>query len=329
MAIVYPVSQPSFLKNNASKNVIFICVLISLFYAIILTLLPMDVFQDRDNYLNYANSSRIILERNLNDGFLPYLTNEPVWLYLNVLISSIFGGENTVRFIIFFSSFLVSYSFLRIGYSKTSLFILILVLLMPQVLKNHTTHLRQGVAVAIFIFAFLVNNRFKYLLLFMTPFIHASFFFLLPIYIFSELIKKYKFSGFILSPREVMLLYIIFTFLLTFLFPYIIQFSGARQAEQYVNVLPDGSGLGFLIWSVFFFLFILQSSNWIRNEFYSLFSVGFYLSTYFTLAVTARVFESAFLFVFLSMFSTRKDYRLLFIVLCMILFISQWFLLLK
>ena len=47
------------------------------------SLLPLDVFTDRDNYLNYAENSLLIFKR-YQGGVHTLLANEPLWLLANV-----------------------------------------------------------------------------------------------------------------------------------------------------------------------------------------------------------------------------------------------------
>lgn len=49
--------------------------------------LKIDVFKDRENYSIYASSSWDILSANLFQSIIGTLTNEPLWLLVNSILS--------------------------------------------------------------------------------------------------------------------------------------------------------------------------------------------------------------------------------------------------
>src|SRR5690606_18668502 len=96
--------------EKASKWGAFI---VATLYASFLTSLPLSGFKDRISYLRYARTSFETLQKYLDQGITSTLTNEPIWLLLNSILSLQFPPESTVRIIIFLSSFGFSYIFLR------------------------------------------------------------------------------------------------------------------------------------------------------------------------------------------------------------------------
>src|SRR5690554_384590 len=153
---------------------------VSIFYAYTLaSLIPMDdSIKDRVNYLAYASDSGVIYLRYLSSGVLAFLSNEPVWLGVNVVLGQFLSPEQVVFYIVLFSAFWSSYLILK--FDSRYFLLLLVVVFFPQVIGKYVVHLRQGLAVSIFLLGwFSVSKNFRYILFFLTPFIHASFFFVL------------------------------------------------------------------------------------------------------------------------------------------------------
>jgi len=150
-------------------------------YSGTLSQIPTELYKDFGNYLIYAEGSWPRLQRMLNQGVLPTLANEPVWLLLNSIMGSFLEPETVVRTMIFVSGSVVAWLALR---RRPEHFVWLLIfLLIPTVLKNHVLHLRQGVAIAVFSWVWFSPNRIvSAILMALTPFIHASFFFILAIF---------------------------------------------------------------------------------------------------------------------------------------------------
>jgi hypothetical protein len=287
-------------------------------YAYVLQDLPLMNFQDRISYINYANFSDVLLLNYWNRGILQFFSNEPLWLCINIVLKYFLDAENVVRFIIFSSSLIFSYKILSIN--KESLLIAIFLLLMPVVLKNFITHLRQGLAISLFILFYFSNSNQKKLSFLIPPFVHSSFFFLSLLYYSAFLLKKYR------QGIDVRLLYYFFSMLfIVFALEYISYWFGARQAYAYGFESSSGSGLGFIFW---FFIFILLVSEgyeyFIENEFV-LTIVALYLMSYFFLEVTARIFESGIILVFLAGLRLNRTRKFLFLA-SMIFYMSMtWY----
>ena len=154
--------------------------LLAIAYGATLSQIPTELYKDFGNYLVYAEHSWPRLQDMLNQGVLTTLANEPVWLLINSIMGSFLEPETVVRTIIFVSGSVVAWLVLR---SRPKHFVwLVIFLLFPTVLKNHVIHLRQGAAIAVFVWAWFSPNRVvRAILMASTPFIHASFFFIVAI----------------------------------------------------------------------------------------------------------------------------------------------------
>lgn len=266
--------------------------LFSLIYAFTLCNLPLDVFKDREYYLIYASNSDLILNRFYSRGLLTIFSNEPLWLLINSILSIILDSNNVVRLIIFSSSFSISYYFIKMD--RRNAVWLCLFLLSPQVIKNHIIHLRQGLALAFFLIGYNMKSKFfKNLFFLLSPLIHSSFFFVLFILMISNISKIFE--------REIVIrtIFTLLSFFTLIIFSeFISNYFGARQLVNLYET--DISGLGFLYWSSIAAIMISSGHRYLMTNYFSLSAVLFYLSAYFILPVSGRIFESCLIFVLIS-----------------------------
>ncbi|MEQ7871367.1 hypothetical protein V6R97_12020 [Chromohalobacter salexigens] len=272
------------------------CLVLAGLYAWFLMGLDIDGYIDRANYLIYAQHSDEIFVMYAASSLKTILTNEPVWLLFNIWASKHFTPEDTLRVIIFFSSFIISFLVLR-SYPKYAFF-LILFILMPQVLKNNIIHLRQGVGISLFFLGWWCRYLpLRIFFIALAPLVHASFFFINALFLLNI-----AFSTFSIST----VWRVIYTLGVGVMFGalgiWLADALGARQGEsaEYSGMGAGGSGLAFLFWVVFTVIFFMEGKTYLRNNFFAASILVFYLSTYFLLPVTARVFESGMLVVLLA-----------------------------
>ncbi|MGI2100258.1 EpsG family protein [Shewanella oncorhynchi] len=273
---------------------LFISLLAFLYSLALVFIIPIDAVMDRANYLIYASDSELIFARYFFSGFLSILTNEPVWLILNVFLNIFFTAENVVFIVIFFSSFVSSYLVLKSN-PKYFLFLLF-ILFVPQIVSKYIVHLRQGLAISFFLIGWsLTNTKWRFLYFFITPFIHSSFFFVLFLYFFTEISFKLKLA------RDIRGVLVVFLGLSLGLgLGYVANLVGARQANEYNFSSTNISGLGFIFWFGVFSLYWFQGRGFVRKHAFSISALIFYLSTYFLIEVTGRIFESMIIFVLLA-----------------------------
>lgn len=296
-----------------------ICVVIALIYATLLAAIPMAGVIDRDNYLDMARVSPILIARNISNGILAVFTNEPVWLGLNSVLSFVLEPDIIVRLIIFFSAFTVAYLVLR--HRKENVLLLLLFLLMPLVVKNFIIHLRQGLAIAFFMLGwFATSNKKKWLFLGLTPFIHSSFFLVLPLIVVGRLLLKLRFA---LDIR--IIAYVVCGITVGVGVGVIAAALGARQANTTVNMEAGISGVGFVLWSLIAVLFFLQGKKFAKSYVAEFGILIFYLATYFLTPITGRVFESGVLIVLLAGLQLT-GYRKYGFVLIILLFTTLYYL---
>lgn len=275
-----------------------------LYAYLLIKLIPIDAVKDRLNYLDYASWPEAILFSRLEGGLLGLLFNEPIWLLINLFLSFFLIEENVVRTIIFFGSLTTSYLVLKYNYRY--FIVLLFFLLIPQVLKNYVIHLRQGLALSFFLIGYLstskntLKNNF---FIFLSPLIHSSFFFIVFLIYLIKFLERIKFN----NSFKIWSI-ILFGIVSSFIIESVGKFTGARQATQYEFSSADISGLAFLFWLVVFIIYTLQGRQFLKNNMLSISILIFYLTTYFFIPVTARVFESGIVLLLLSSLSLT-DWR--------------------
>lgn len=292
-------------------------------YASILTSLPLLEFQDRANYLQYASSSDLILARYQTGSPLSLIFNEPIWLLINIILKYIFEPEQVLRIIIFAGAFLTSYAFLKLGYKNISiLLILIFLLLIPQTLKNHITHLRQGLGIGFFMYGLLLTGWTRIVIIGITPFIHSSFFFVIALTQIDRV--SGIFMNFSIKIKAVILMFA--SILLSLNLQRIALLIGDRRATEYdFASSSNASGLGWLFWLCILVLMLSNKKNWLKQFSFAIYFVAFYLVTYPFIEITARIFESSVLLVFLACINLKNWTKYTFLCAILIYGFIQWY----
>jgi hypothetical protein len=305
--------------GNGQEKYAFSLLIISISYAIFLSALPVDGFMDRDNYLVYAEYSLDIFQSNTDQGIGYTLANEPLWLLINIFLSFFLSPEDCVRVIVFFSSFIVSFLILRAD--PRYFLLLFLFLLDPEVLTNHVIHLRQGLAIAVFLLGWFSQNKsFRWFFIILSPFIHSSFIFVVPLLFLNNILLMLHFSSVWL-----LVFYVLFGLFFDFAGVSLAAQIGARQGDEYQSFETNITGLGFIYWLFFAGILILEGKDFMRRHSFSHCVLIVYLSTYFFLPVTARVFASTLLLVLLSGLHLTSFRKLAFYMIFTFYFFFGWY----
>lgn len=282
-----------------------LAIFISTIYAALLASAPMEGVMDRDNYLDMARVSPLILARYAGQGIHSIFANEPVWLAINSVLGLLFVDTVVVRIIIFFSAFTVSYLLLR--HNPKNFFWLILVLIFPQVMKNFVAHLRQGLAIAVFMVGwFSVGPKKRLFFIGISPFIHSSFFIIIAVMLGAWILKKLK-----TAPDIKLLLYSTVSLALALLASQLAGIIGARQANTTAVSEEEISGVGFIFWAVMLIIFLLQGRRFLHQYSIAIAVLIFYLAAYFFTPISGRVFESGILLVLLAALATTGWRRIM------------------
>lgn len=316
------------MKNNHSnassvKQIAFYSLLIlaSFLYGAILSNYPNEQFKDFVNYLVYAEQSVMILTKYwYQGGIVTVLGNEPLWLLINIAISSFFSAENTVRLIIFFSASAAFFLTLKHNI-KLNIFLVFFILLSPQIIKNYLIHIRQGFAVAIFLYGWFAFESMLKKIIFsaIAASVHSSFFFIFSILLISEFLLV----NFDISLRIAVIAF--FCLLIVILSPSAAQLIDARQAGEYLFAGGEYSGAGFLFWLFFLILMFLEGSNFLRTHIFQASNIIFYLISYYQLDFSARIIESVMIPLMLSGLAATGYRRIIFILLSVFYILIQWY----
>lgn len=275
-----------------SRPLFFLC--IALTYGFVVSQLPDVHFKDFRSYLSYADSSWFIALNNADDGLLKFLINEPIWLLMNAGLGLFLHPEIVVRLIIFFGASSVAWLILR-HYPQHFIW-LILFLFLPQVIKNYLIHLRQGAAIAVFLWGWFAVNRFsRWLFMGLTPFIHASFFFILALFALTFILRFIRFGSDIKT-----LAYVAVGITCGLGLGVLAQLLDARQAEVYSFERAEVSGLGFVLWAMILGVMLSAEKKWLWEHAFESGLVTFYLVTYWLIEVAGRIFESGVIIVLLA-----------------------------
>lgn len=307
------IQQMNIKVSNLKKSIYLLFALI----ISILLIMPQDITwaKDRENYLVYAHSSLVILLRYINEGLFSVFSNEPLFLMINIVLGEIFSPEALIKIIIFCSTLLVLYS---MGYlTKFNFLVIILFLLLPQVIKNHIIHLRQGTALAVYLLGFVpLFGKRRMTLRLLACFIHSSVLFLFFFEIMEKILKYFKLS---FASR----LLIATIFLIGFIqsIPFLAMVMQDRRAQEYsFSMAADASGMGIIIWACIAFLFIMVIDKKELYHVVACYGLIFYISSYFFLDFGARVFENIIPLLIIGILNLKDKYAKFLLVGVLILF---------
>jgi hypothetical protein len=299
--------------NNATDHgvafyrYVVLSALIALVYSTFLTLLPIDNFLDRINYFIYARTSQNI-EVIYSQNFVSYLTNEPIWLLMNSLMYRFISDESIIRIFIFFPAFISAYLLAAKG--RYNIFLVILALLVPGIIQNYIVHIRQGVAISIFMIGFLSNRKaVRYTMVSLTPFIHSAFFIVVALFFIVEILRFAKSINIYLRIFAVLICLLGITLFMGAIM------SGAlvRQVDEYQNVESSITGIGFLFWLSILIIFFSEGVAFTEKNMFQIFSMSFYLMIYFLAPFAGRILECVLIPVFMSGMMLSKWRRAAFI----------------
>lgn len=285
-------------------------------------ILPQDITwaRDRHNYLRLAEYAKVFLNMRLEGGFISFLANEPFFLLINILLSSIFQPEGVVKILIFGSTLGVLYALGKL--SNYNIWVLFFFAFIPQILKNHVIHLRQGVALSFYLLGLSSDKKYRNLIKYSSIFIHTSFLFIAFFELAETILKKVKFSSglrlFISPILIISALYVL---------PSVAMLLGDRRVDQYGFSFAEGAtGLGLLLWLFAGSLFILIIPK-NRISIVSSFGIIFYLVSYYFIDFGARVFECVIPLIIVSILNdTRREVRWTYITFFLFYGALQWYL---
>jgi hypothetical protein len=318
------VSSVSHAKNysanlsQASLAYRFLILVVAALYGAVLSQIPDETFKDFANYLVYAEHSWVRIFGLAQLGPVPMLANEPIWLLLNAALGIYLPPESVVRFIIFFSASFVAWLVLR--HHPRQFFWIICFLLLPMVMKNNLIHLRQGAAIAVFLWGWYSPGPVRrWLWMGLAPLIHASFFFVLALLFLTKVMQRLRLGADIRA-----LGFLLFGFVLSLSLAWVAELVDARQAQEYEFSAADISGLGFLVWFAVAVVWMSEGRSFLKRYAFETGIILFYLSTYWFIEVTARIFESGLILVLIAGLAITQWRRFAFLAVVLALGVLSW-----
>ena len=135
-----------------------------------------DITADRDGYLSYAINAKEIINNTLNYNLYLFFINEPLWLLTNIFISIIIDDQY-VPLTVGLINYLICVNFVFKKVEKKYIFATLILFFMPQIYKSFLVHLRQGLAVGLYISSFICKEKsYKYVLMFSAGLVHILLF---------------------------------------------------------------------------------------------------------------------------------------------------------
>ena len=293
--------------------------LVALIFATVLVSLPIDAFKDRQNYLNYFTGAPLILLSRAEGGVVSMLANEPLYVLICLVLNVVMEPEEGLRVLIFAGAFLVAFNSMRLA--PKHLVLVLCFLLTPQVLKNHVVHLRQGLAIGVFLTGWnSTRPRLRWTFMLLAPLIHSSFVFILLLMGVGSLLRRFTSSKIVAFA-----VYAILGLGIGLLLGVVAQRLGARQGDEFEFVAdPTISGQGFAFWTLPLALLFMQSRQFVAEHLLEIGSMILYLATYFLSPVTGRVFESSLILILIAGLRMHRRSRLIFLVLVGTYAAMQW-----
>lgn len=259
-----------------------------------------DITTDRDAYLNYAINANEILNNILNYNFYNVLINEPLWLFINILLSY-FIDSKYVPFSVGIISYLLCANFVFKKVEKKYIFATIILFFMPQIYKLFLVHLRQGLAVSLYISSFICHRKSnKYLLMVSAGLVHNSFIPISLVHFFCDRYSVY------FSAKAIITITIFFGSIIGIFLFEVLQLLSFRQHNNYFAVVQNNSGFGFLFWGFLFCILLTSNRFTLRNSLISIIPIGLYLSLYFINPLSARILESYLIIIVTTIYLLPK-----------------------
>lgn len=283
--------------------------IISFIYIYIISTFPNDWFRDRNFYLIYANEAESIIESSgLGIGLF---VNEPIFLRL----AQFFGNHLSADlFPIAMSIFVASIYVLTLVFkSRTIIMFLLGVMSLVVVGYLQTAQvmvLRQGVATAIFLIAFLLikNEKKKLAVCLSLALFHSVFFIISGIYALYIFYLKNK------GTKQMLLIVAFVAAILFASSSFLLSYLGFRQAELYSTQTSAGGGGSFVL-SILIFIYLYLFGNKEDKQLYdwSLIGLVLFIVGYFLFFSAGRLYVSFFPFILMLLVTKSRLQDILFL----------------
>ncbi|QHH93525.1 EpsG family protein [Acinetobacter proteolyticus] len=294
---------------------------IGLIYINFLSLLPNELFRDRDNYLIYAASADDIIST--YPGILLFF-NEPLFLYFNYFLSKIFPFEFIPNLFVYIITTIYFYFIASKSKNFITFFLgLILSILVPYILQNEVVALRQGVATALFMLAFFSfkDNKKIIVTLFFCSLFHSIFF----IFLFFYFLNFVVLSNVKINKKIVINALWMFIFSLVAIV--VAKFFGLRQGDEYSGSTQiGGSGGAFVVFfaTALYLWFWGDRSNKRLYEF-AILGTTIFLVAYFLTPIAGRMYNTIMPFVLILLLQKSRFQDIICLLILVLIFLGLFF----
>lgn len=257
-----------------------------------------------------------MLNKAYDISFIKLLTEEPLFLLLNILLTKVFFVSNELlpHIYVFFISFIFSFYIIKKSYNLNFLILSILMLLTVS-LSFHAqlVVLRQSLATSILLI-FICNkyNLNKLIFIsFICALIHNSFFILLLFFL------MIRYTNNDIKKNKIIFISIFISLIATTSFYVIAHYIQIRQVN-YLSSNNGNSGSGLILWGTCL-LVILLKNRYIKNisiiDSLSIFGLFFYIINYYFLPIGGRLLITFIPFIFISLTSGFYHKKTLYLIL--------------
>jgi hypothetical protein len=263
--------------------------------------LNIDQINDRANYHLNVDLISNWIESVGSSGLWMLVIDEPIFKLIIYIISLPgFDSELTIKMLIALSMGITVYTLS----TKTNISVwwLVIAMIFPGILVNYVMTLRQGLALSFFMVGYFSKGRLsRNLLIGLSALIHYSFFIIIGIYLFSLNLSRVKF----IPPKAIVILMFPFAMLCGAMVLYGASFIGLNSlSDQYIEQASIVYfGFGQLFWLVVLILFLSNGNSFVRENFFSLFGIAFYIGSVIFFAPFSRIMQNIALFSMISGFS--------------------------
>ena len=253
-----------------------------------------EITTDRESYfISFANTPDIIDRMDFLS--LPILFQEPLYRVIVYWLGIFFSPQSVALILIGISA---SLSIGVLYKARPDLLpLIILVFLLPQFMGKYIAHIRQGIAIAIFLVLYFYYKRSLITSCFIAGLAHISFFIALPILFVIKITPKKRTYALLLTVG--FFLSALFFFYQD-IFRQLVFYLNIRQGQNYSFTSDNVSGLGFLYWFGIYIFFYMQK-RLSESRTLSMNIIGLYCASYLFVNFLSRLLESFLPMIFIEL----------------------------
>ncbi|APC14025.1 hypothetical protein FT666_06615 [Providencia rettgeri] len=288
-----------------NKNKLILLILCLAYASMLTFLIDADYLRDRSSYSGYyALISDDMLANAYNNSLIKLLTEEPIFLLINIFISKVLNINNLIipSIYVFFITYCFSYLTLKRAYNPFFFALCFCMLvLISMSLHAQLVVLRQSIATCIMLYFIQKKSNINKLIIItiICAFIHNSFFILTLFFSIMGIFNKS------LSKNKWIFISIFISIFFTSSFYFIGKYFSFRQMD-FLNHENVATGYGLFLWGSCLVVILIKNIN-NRSpslvDLVSLFGLIFYTLNYYFLPIGGRLLITFIPFILISLTS--------------------------